>query len=235
MNRVGDNIQSTVAAWSFDSKDVTDRFDDHVSKSVPLYKEGHDLILRMLPHFFSRTTRIVDVGCSTGKLLERIEQQFEGFDLILRGIDSSSAMIESALNRNLKKVEFVACDFMDDNVQDINIFVLYYTLQFIHPSVRQLVVNKLYERLNWGGALFLFEKTRGSDARFQDIITNAYFKFKQDMGYSPEEIYGKYMSLQGVLEPFSSKGNHGLLERAGFVDIEVIFKYAPFEGILAIK
>jgi tRNA (cmo5U34)-methyltransferase len=113
--------------------------------------------------------------------------------------------------------------------------VCYYTVQFIDPSVRQELMDKLYASLNWGGALLLFEKVRGSDARFQDILTTLYTDYKLRKGYTPEEIISKTRSLKGVLEPFSTQGNIDMLKRAGFVDINTVQKYLCFEGFLAIK
>lgn len=86
-----------------------------------------------------------------------------------------------------------------------------------------------------GGAFFLIEKVRGSDARFQDILNQVYIEYKLSKGYSSTEIINKGRSLKGILEPFSTKGNVDLLKRAGFKDIITIFKYACFEGFLAIK
>ena len=43
-------------------------------------------------------------------------------------------------------------------------------MQFIAPKKRQLLFDKIYNSLNWGGAFVLCEKIRGSDARFQDIL-----------------------------------------------------------------
>ena len=81
----------------------------------------------------------------------------------------------------------------------------------------------------------MFEKIRGPDARFQDLMSALYTDFKLSQGYNPEEIVGKARSLKGVLEPFSTQGNLDLLHRAGFVDCEVMFKYNCFEGFLCIK
>ena len=69
--------------------------------------------------------------------------------------------------------------------------VLYYTLQFIDTSHRQDVINKIYDSLDWGGALFLFEKVRASDARFQDIMSSTYEEFKIRNKFSDEEIMSK--------------------------------------------
>ena len=54
-----------------------------------------------------------------------------------------------------------------------------YTMQFILPKYRQEIINKIYNDLNWGGSFLLFEKIRGSDARFQDIFNFLYFDFKK--------------------------------------------------------
>ena len=86
-----------------------------------------------------------------------------------------------------------------------------------------------------GGAFILFEKIRADDARFQDIFTTLYNEYKINNGYSCDEIISKTLSLKGVLEPFSTSGNYGLLQRAGFQDIQNVFQYLCFQGILAIK
>ena len=69
----------------------------------------------------------------------------------------------------------------------------------------------------------------------QDILNQTYIEYKLSKGYTPDQIINKSSSLKSVLEPFSSKGNLDLLKRAGFKDTICIFKYACFEGILAIK
>ena len=98
-----------------------------------------------------------------------------------------------------------------------------------------IVFDRIYSSLNWGGAFILFEKVRGPDARFQDILNSLYIDYKLDKGYSAQEIIGKARGLKGVLEPFSTQGNIDLLKRAGFLDIMTVMKYICFEGFLAIK
>ena len=62
-----------------------------------------------------------------------------------------------------------------------------------------------------------------------------YNDFKAKNGFSADEILNKTTSLKGVLEPFSTEGNLGLLRRAGFTDIMSVMKWVCFEGFLAIK
>jgi tRNA (cmo5U34)-methyltransferase len=124
---------------------------------------------------------------------------------------------------------------MNVDMELADMIVCYYTIQFVRPSVRQAMVNKLYQNLNWGGALLLFEKVRGADARFQDILTALYTDYKLRVGYSAEDIVAKSRSLKGILEPFSSQANVDMMKRAGFEDINTVQKYLCFEGFLAIK
>ena len=236
MGTVGDNINSKDGLWSFDSEEVVKSFESHVSKSVPMYSEGHDLILRVSDYFITKKSKAIDIGSSTGVLCNKIYKRNIGKNIKITGIDISENMVKYAndhyANENCR---FINEDAINSDLENPDVIVAYYTIQFIRPAYRQKLIDKIYASLNWGGAFFMFEKTRGADARFQDIITGVYFDYKLEEGYSKEEIMSKYMSLKGVLEPFSTQGNIDMLKRAGFMDINTIFKFVPFEGFLAIK
>ncbi len=241
MSNVGDGLNAERANWKF-SGDVAESFDEHVSKSVPLYNEGHDIICDVSDFFIKSNSICYEIGCSTGELtLKLAEHNAVKPNAQFIGIDIESDMIEKA-NSKYQLKESLNVSFINDDVFEVDLgvesadmIVCYYTIQFIQPAIRQALIDKLYKSLAWGGALLLFEKVRGSDARFQDIITTLYTDYKLRKGYSPEEIISKTRSLKGVLEPFSTQGNIDLLNRAGFTDINTIQKYLCFEGFLAIK
>ena len=155
--------------------------------------------------------------------------------LILSIFGDKPKQFHGAQNQLNHSYEFIESLVEDTELSESDLFISYYTLQFIHPRVRQLIVDKIYNSLHWGGGFFLFEKVRGIDARFHEMINLAYLEYKQSVGYSDEEIISKMFSLKGVLEPFSSNENRNFLKRAGFKDISTISKDLCFEGILAIK
>lgn len=233
----GDSINACSGQWSFGG-DTPKNFDQHVSKSVPLYFEGHQLIANLSQHFVPHGGSVIHVGCSTGVLTQCIANDLSGRRVDILGVDIEENMIIEAKSRdNPNKINFVTSDFLDLDISpsSINLIVCHYVIQFIHPSVRQFYLDKIYSSLCWGGALILFEKTRASDARFQDIFTSSYHDFKISSGYSPSNVYAKQQSLKSVLEPFSTSGNIDMMKRAGFVDIETVFQFIPFKGFLAIK
>lgn len=235
--KAGDNIKTSNASWSF-SGEVVEKFDSHIEKSVPLYKEGHQLISNTSDFFIKNDSVIYELGSSTGELLNKVKlhNQDSKPNAKYIGIDIEKDMVNLA-NKKYKNqhIEFVNDDIVEFDYQKSDMMISYYTVQFIRPSVRQLLIDKIYNSLNWGGAFLFFEKVRANDARFQDITTALYNEYKISQGYSFEEIMAKTRSLKGVLEPFSTQGNIDMLQRAGFKDIISIHKYICFEGFLAIK
>ena len=98
--------------------------------------------------------------------------------------------------------------FLNFEFEESSIICSYYTLQFVLPSVRQKLVDKIYNALTWEVLFSFLKKQEGPDGRFQDMNTHVYNEFKINQGYSPEEIFNKSRSLTGILEPFSDQGNY---------------------------
>lgn len=207
---------------------------------MPFYLEGHEFILSISDYFVKDNSILYELGSSTGELTIKLaEYHKHRNETNFFGLEVESEMIEKARIKsdqlNLKNIEFLKEDILLFPYEKSDLIVSYYTLQFVRPSIRQDLINKIYESLNWGGAFILFEKVRGSDARFQDIFTGLYNDYKLKQGFFSDEIINKSKSLKGVLEPFSTQGNLDLLIRAGFKDTISVMKYLCFEGFLAIK
>jgi tRNA (cmo5U34)-methyltransferase len=236
---VGDNIVAFDAAWSFSGlKDES--FTDHIRRSVPFYDVGHDLVCKVSDFFVTSTSSSVcyELGTSTATLLAKLASHNEHKKNVQWvGIDNVPEMIEEGREKvkDLENVELVAGDIITYEYEPSDFIVAYLTIQFVPPRLRQDLIDRIYETLNWGGGFVMFDKVRAPDARFQDMMTSIYNDYKVEQGYGPEEIINKARSLKGLLEPFSTEGNLGLLRRAGFVDIVTVMKYVCFEGFLAIK
>lgn len=233
---VGDELCAKNGRWTFGGE-VSRHFDQHVSKSVPLYEEGHNLILELSDFFLHKGSHCYDVGCSTGKLALGLAARHSDKGVRITAFDTEPDMVTqaSALCSGNQDIDVLHADLVEASMNNSDMVICYYTLQFIHPKFRQDVISKIYRSLNWGGAFILFEKVRAPDARFQDITTQLYAEFKNQNGYSATEIFAKSRSLKGILDPFSTQANIDFLNRAGFSDVMTIMKYVCFEGMLAIK
>ncbi len=236
-SKVGHDIEAKNADWSFGGN-VPDTFVDHIKHSVPLYEEGHDLICQLSDFFCSDGGVSYELGVSTGELIKKLAlHNHNKPNAKWVGLDVETAMIGKAKEhcKECANITILNEDIRLFEYEKADLFVSYYCMQFVPPRDRQDLFKRIYDSLNWGGAFIMFEKVRGPDARFQDILSSLYTDFKVRKGFSAEEILSKTRSLKGILDPFSTEGNIGLLKRAGFVDIMTVQKYLCFEGFLAIK
>lgn len=71
---VGDGVESRNASWSFGGT-TPQHFDSHVSKSVPRYKDGHDIVLSLSDFFVKSDSVCYELGSSTGTLTRQLAQR----------------------------------------------------------------------------------------------------------------------------------------------------------------
>ena len=88
-------------AWKFDKK-ITNIFEDHILRSVPGYLDGHNLIISLSKDLLSDNSTVLDIGCSKGTLLKKIDQALD-LDISYIGLDISKEMINAAKKTNKSK------------------------------------------------------------------------------------------------------------------------------------
>ena len=222
-------------SWTFGGN-LPKKFEEHINKSVPLYLEGHNIINKLSDYFIKDGSNCYDIGCSTGNLLAKLSNHNNKKKVNFYGIEIEKSMYKHAVSKlKGKNIKLINKNINSIKLKKADLIISYYTVQFIPPSVRQNVLNKLYKSLNWGGAFIMFEKVRGNDARFENILNSLYLEFKSDNKFSNDHLIEKSKSLRGIMEPFSNKGNIGLLKRSGFEDIQTIMQFLCFKGYLCIK
>jgi SAM-dependent methyltransferase len=79
---------NSIEPFSFET--ITN-FDEHIRQSIPNYDLLSDSIISLAPYFLKPYSAVIDLGCSTGKLLEAIP--YEGRKL---GYDKSPNLLPSS-------------------------------------------------------------------------------------------------------------------------------------------
>ena len=202
--------------WTFGGSTPL-KFENHIKQSVPFYEEGHELIKNLSDYFLFENSNCYDIGCSTGSLLQKLSKFSNKKKLNFFGLEIEKKMYDltkkNIKNNKVKNIKILNNDIIKFKLKKCNLVISYYTIQFIHPSHRQKIFDKIYNSLNWGGAFIIFEKIRGNDARFDNILNSLYLDFKEKNNFNADEILNKSKSLRGVLEPFSDNGNLGFIKR----------------------
>ena len=99
--KVDKKINSKRSNWRFD-KSVVKNFDEHISKSVPLYKITHDIIVKFSDFFLKDNSLCYDLGCSNGTLLKEIALRQKKNNIKFIGYDISKDMIIEAKKKKLR-------------------------------------------------------------------------------------------------------------------------------------
>ena len=225
--------------FEFDER-VASVFDDMLERSVPMYHECRDLTVNWCLRLARPESCIYDLGCSTGTLLHQLAQKLpEVSGLRLIGLDNSKPMLDKArekLNGLPHCVELLEADLDGDfSPEGACAVVMNYTLQFIAPDRRKVLLEKIFNGLLPGGGFILIEKVLSEDARLSDTFVEMHHDFKRDRGYSELEIARKRDALENVLIPWKLSRTTELLRQVGFGAVDVFFKWNNFAGLVALK
>ena len=204
-------------------------FDTHISKSIPNYVDLSYTVGKMASYFI-KGNNVVDIGCSTGKLLDSLSSAFAAK---YYGYDISQNLIGSECNN--KNVVFIVNDVTTAGFPDnTDLFLSLFTLQFTKPDNRQQIIKRMYDALNDTGALIISEKCYENNGFVQDLYTFTYYDYKRE-AFTPEEIFNKQHDLRSIMRPFSPEENKRILYSAGFKTIETFWQSLNFRAWVCIK
>lgn len=119
-------------------------------------------------------------------------------------------------------------------IEDASVIVLNFTMQFISPNKRKLLIEQIYEGLRPNGVLILSEKIRFKAPK-QQLMDNIHQHFKRDQGYTDLEISQKRSSLENVMKLDDLETHLDRLKLAGFKNVEQWFNCLNFSSFMAVK
>jgi len=211
------------------SFDTIKNFDKHIKISIPNYDLVFESIIKLTDYFKDDEKNIYDLGCSTGKLLNNIN--FKGKKT---GLEKNFNLLNQNKEKQ-KNIEIINYDLNQNyNFNNACIIISLFTIVFLKKSIRQELINNIYNGLVQGGCFIFFEKIYSSESIYQDIYTFTYYDFKKNK-FSYKEIMEKERSLRSIQKPLTEKENLDILNKAGFKKIECIYRFFNFIGWLCIR
>ncbi len=231
--------QEFISKFSFD-ENVASVFTDMIQRSIP----GYRTILKQLGSFTSQFSQkdayYYDLGCSLGAATLSMRQNINQPGGKIIAVDNSAAMIRRCQHHVMSfnfatPVTFHCCDLQDINIENAAVVTLNFTLQFIEPQDRQLIINHIYQGLKPGGLLFLSEKLTIEDEAMNTLLIEAHHQFKRKNGYSELEISQKRTALENVMIPDTANCHINRCQQAGFIHVSQWYQNLNFASFIAIK
>ena len=214
-------------------------FDNHIEHSIRGYTNLWNDILKYSEYFVEDDSSVIDVGCSTGKLLKAMIGQntfaprakYFGIEIeedFFAGFDE-----DEKYHENLK---YFRGNVLDFDFKNATLITSIFTLQFIPEHMRRDVVKKIYNGLRHGGAFIFAEKTVSENPRIQEIRTFTYYDYKREH-FTSDDILDKERQLRHMMKLSTRQELMSMCACAGFSfsRIDSFWQNHGFTGFIAIK
>jgi len=212
-------------------------FDNHIDKSVRGYSHLWGDILSLSKYFVEDYTQVVDIGCSTGKLLKGMMEQnndhiphaqYTGIE-----IEDDFYGDYNTDEEKYQNLSYYRGDVRDFNFQNCSLVTSIFTLQFMSPKDRQDVINKVADGLNTGGAFIFSEKTFSCNPKIQDMMTFTFYDYKRK-NFTDKEILDKEVQLRHMMKLNTKTEIYEMFTNAGF-EVHNFWQNFNFMGAIALK
>ena len=229
--------QAQLPDFCFDER-VVAVFPDMIRRSVPGYAQLIALLGLLAARYVQPHSRVYDLGCSLGAatLALRPHCQLPGCQIV--AVDSAAAMV-AGCQANLAATDSpvpvaVQCaDIRAVPIAQASLVVLNFTLQFIPPADRLLLLQRIRAGLLPGGALLLSEKICFDTAEETALQLALHHAYKRANGYSELEISQKRSALERVMIPETLAAHQTRLQEAGFAGSSLWFQCFNFMSLVA--
>lgn len=216
---------SSTEPFAFDT--IKD-FDNHIARSIPNYDLLAEAIISIAPYFLADNTAVVDLGCSTGNIMERINHKGTKY-----GYD---------ISRNLLPVSHDNCVYALEDIADYNfkmprpssLVLSIFTMQFLPRAQRPHLMKKIYNSLIEGGAFIWAEKVHAESSFWEHTLNSSHYDFKHK-SFTSQEILDKERDLRGMMRLQTSEENISMAREAKFRNSTLLWKFYNFECHILMK
>ena len=192
-------------AKEFSFAEYASEFDRHIGTSIRGYEHLKSDCVSFSQYFIQDNTTVLDIGCSSGALLQAIrklnEKRHPSVQYI--GLDIEKRFRDHWLKRRALNLKLKQCDVRTyDGFKKLSLVYSLFTLQFLPERDRLKLVKRIYNGLVEGGALILSEKVLAKNAKIQDMLAFTYYDFKRK-AFSASEILDKEKSIRDQMHLWS--------------------------------
>lgn len=231
--------QEHIVDFAFDER-VASVFPDMIRRSVPGYGDIIALLGLFAEQYAQEGSTLYDLGCSLGAATLSLRRRIGAANCRIVAVDNAAAMVERcreniAGDLSPTPVEVLCADIREVAIKNASVVVLNFTLQFLPPKERLILLRQIHQGMLPGGVLVLSEKLHFHDNDNQRFQEKMHLAFKRANGYSELEISQKRAALERVLVSDTLDQHRERLAQAGFARAEPWFQAFNFASIAAFK
>ena len=208
------------SSWTFDSKEVAEKFDEHVREQLPWYDMLTDAVVYITRNYLTEGNQVVDIGASTGNLSKKLLPLANERKGRVLAIEKSLQMCNNM--KDMEDVRVMYADITNIDIPEAQVYILFLTMMFIPVDKREKLLEDIFEKAKEGGCVIIVDKINHS-GYFGTVMKRLTWNWKIQQGSIAEDIVNKEMSLAGVQIPI----NQDLLLSA---QAQEFFRMGEFAG-----
>ena len=203
-------------------------YDETIIKLIPYYKEMVHAIVSTIPFKSDSEIEIIDLGCGTATISQAVGQVFPKAKLTL--VDVAENMLQMAQQKLGVDKTYINADFNEFNFEkEYDVIVSSLALHHLETDLeKQVFYTKIYNALKEGGIFINGDVVKAQTQKLQEIFTSEWVKY-MNRSIDMKEIEDKWLpNYYAEDRPIALMNHLEMLDKAGFKNIDVIWKYYGF-------
>jgi tRNA (cmo5U34)-methyltransferase len=205
------------------------KFDDHIRKSIPTVDAMYDLCHALTHALSQECTRVVDLGCSTGRFLRDTPKRR---NITYVGVDFVDWKWETTPRVTFKHDD-VLTFLRDGEAKAASVALSLFTLQFMPFSEREEVVRRVADGLVYGGIFILAEKVHLPSAGVSEVVERNLVEWKRK-NFTDAEILDKSVKLASSMRRDTFESLYELMQEH-FETVNVVWANGAFVCMVGTK
>ncbi|KZX17168.1 class I SAM-dependent methyltransferase [Methanobrevibacter filiformis] len=207
-------------------EEMASDYNEDIVKLIPKYNEMLESLLNSVEFNTDSEIKVLELGSGTGILTKKIKERFPNSEIV--SIDLSYNMVEKA-KENLKSygnIEFKVGDFTKiDLGSGYDVVISSLAIHHLEANPDKIeLFSRIYDSLKENGIFYNADVLLGS-SEYIKYINSYIFKEYLKINFTEEEILKIAKNREEVDYPSTLFNQLNWLERVGFRNIEVVWKY----------
>lgn len=187
--------RQAVADWTFRDPELD--FDSHVREQLPWYDVATELVADVARHFITPGSIVYDVGAATGNVARALADVVDERSVELRSIEPAAELAD----RYRGPGTVIRSSAVDVTFSPFSVAVSLLTLIFLTPVERRLVIGRLVDACEPGGAIVIVERMTPGAGYLGLVFGRTVLMQKLRHGADPAAALVKESALAGVQRP----------------------------------
>ena len=209
-------------------------YDNQRRSLIPCFDDFYSCIVRSI-EYSSKQVSILDIGAGTGLLTSFVYNQYPESNYTI--IDISKEMIEQAKKRfnGLGNFEYITADYANYIfAKKYDVVVSALSIHHLEDEEKLKLYRRIFESISGGGIFINGDQFISRSRVLEEKIHHKWRTVIEKSGLTKEEISGAFERMK-MDKPATTEKNIAWLEKVGFINVDLLYKYYSFGVICGMK